>query len=195
MTSRYAIDLPLASLLSTEELAEQILPDAPEPREGARSLILLIRPDCQPNSLRTLSRDELEPLWTRWLLNRLGPQLWPDLGALLAERPTVRNAARRAIEGNTTPAITAADNAPSVGTRHYLALPGGRDGATYRQLFSADIEPSEIPTRRVSDSLTDVLDNRLPDVALMVHLYAMDLDAEPGSGSGSADSDRSDGEG
>lgn len=181
LKSRYAVDLPLADLLSTSELAEQLLPDTPEPRDGARSLVLLIRPECQPDALRVLSKDELEPFWTRWLLNRLGPQLWPDLGALLVDRPTIRNAARRAIEGNTTPAIVAADNAPSVGTRHYLALPGGEAGAAFRNLFSPDIEPSEIPARRVSDSLTAVVDTRIPDLALMVHLYALDLDAEPGS--------------
>lgn len=177
--SRYAVDIPLTDLLSTEELAEQLLPNPPEPREGARNLVVLIRPVCQADALRVLSKDELEPMWIRWLGNRLGPQLWQDLGALLTERPSIRDAARRTIEANTTPALATRDNAPSVGTRHYLALPGGRTGSAYLQLFSSDIESGAIPAQRVSDSLTGVLDIRIPDVALMVHLYALDLDESP----------------
>lgn len=184
VASRYAVDIPLASLLSTEELAEQLLPHPPEPSEGARSLVVLIRPECQPEALRVLSKAQLEPMWIRWLANRLGPQLWQDLGALLTDRPSIRDAARRTIEANTTPALSTADNAPSIGTRHYLALPGGTSGSAYRHLFSSDIEPGAIPAHRVSDSLTDVLDIRIPDVALMVHLYALDLDESSAGTSG-----------
>lgn len=175
-TSRFTCDLPLTSLLSTEELASQILSEAPEPADAARRLVLGVRPDCQPDSLRVVGQDELESLWVGWLHTRLETALWSDLGDLLSTRPTIRDAARQGLERNTTPAIVVDRNAPSVGTRHYLTLPGGRSGAAYRHLFSPDIEAADLPTRRVTDSLTDVLDIGLPDVALMVHLYAMDLD-------------------
>jgi hypothetical protein len=195
LASRFAVDIPLATHLSTEELAGQLLRDPPKPGDAARSLAVVIRPECQPGSLRVLSRDELEAVWTRWLVNQLGAELWHDLASLLMERPSIRDAARGTIEANTTPALVAADNAPSVGTRHYLALPGGAGGAAYQRLFSADIEPGVIRGRKVTDSLTDVLDMRIADLVLMVHLYALDFSASPTTETSStASSDDSEGD-
>lgn len=96
----------------------------------------------------------------------------------------MRRPAREIIESNTTPAIAAEDNAPSIRTSHYLAIDGAKEGEAYRNLFSPDVDADAIPRRKVTDSLTDVLDFRIPNVAVMVHLTSLDL--QPAFSTGTA---------
>ena len=178
LTSRYALDIPTSSSIATSELSDQLLEHAPDPADGARGIAVVIRPLCLPTSLPIPSDALMSTFWLRWLRNRIEPALWPDLGALLRDRPTVREAARRTIEMNTTPAIDADANAPAVSTKHYLAIDGAQDGTAFRQMFSADIDATALPRNRVTGSLTAVLDLALPDIALMLHLYALTADTQ-----------------
>ena len=185
ISSRYAVDLPNVRILPTEELADQTLRDTPTAKEGAQTLVLHFRQVGTHTALRILDKQQLAQMWTGWLASRMSRQVWHGFGDLLVDQPSVRDSARETIESNTTPAIAAEDNAPSIRTSHYLAIDGAMEGEPYRNLFSPDVDADAIPRRKVTDSLTDVLDFRIPNVAVMVHLTSLDL--HPAFSAGTAD--------
>lgn len=192
VASPYAVDLPTAPLLSPESLAADLLREEPNLRDAARSFAREVRPLCSSEAMVVLAADDLGVHWRGWLADRMGPGVWQDLGDLLSERPSVRDGARAVLERNTTPAIPTKYGRPEVGTRHYLVVPGGKTGAIYRHLFSRDVDLSRIPRPLVSDSLTAVLECRLPDVSLMVHLYGVSSgDLRDGDVAHDGDPDRS----
>lgn len=171
LVSRYAVDLPPASAMSTAELSDTLLAEPPDPFDVVRRLVIALRPFCSAAALRLPGEEVLGSCWQGWLRIELQGRSWPDMGTLLRDRPSVRLAARRVLEHDTTPAVAPEDRSTNVVTRHYLLAPEGEAGAVRAQLFSSDIDPADLPARRVSQRLQATLALDIPDIAVFVHLY------------------------
>ena len=173
-STRYAVDLPAPDDTDISTLADQLLPDAPSPQEGAEAMIRALRGDVTGDTLPVFGADELAERWSSWLEAPVRDCAWPGLTDLVADDPQAAHRARRVLETDVTPALDGAE--PQV--RHYLVVPGGEQGRFYTTFLEDDHEVR----RTVSAGLTGVYVMPLDSFAAMVHLYRLEIGDEEGGG-------------